>query len=93
MVDGGDLAIHIEVFEKGIGPQSFRIQGESKRRRRIFDGDSLGPIYGGLEVAEMIQLGENLKAIPENRTPLYPTSIRIETMLVICSCYWSRSFS
>ena len=41
MVDGGDLAIHIEVFEKGIGPQSFRIQGESKRRRRIFDGDSL----------------------------------------------------
>jgi hypothetical protein len=41
----------------------------------------------------MIQLGENLKAIRENRTPLYPTSIRIETILVICSCYWSRSFS
>ena len=72
MVVGGDLAIHIEVFEKGIVPQSFRTQGEGKRRWRMFGGDSLGLIDGGLEVVEMIQPGGSLEAIREKYRPLCP---------------------
>lgn len=53
----GDLRIVFTLFEPGMGPQSFRIQKEGNRAIRITCGDSLGAMYGGLELAEMITLG------------------------------------
>ena len=80
-------------LRKGIVPQSFRTQGEGKRRWRVFGGDSLGLIDGGLEVVEMIQPGGSLEAIREKSRPPMPASIHIETTLVTCSCFWYRSLS
>ncbi len=60
-----ELHISFERFEPGMGPQSFRIQKEGDRGIRIIYGDSLGAMYGGLEVAEMITLGRGLDAVEE----------------------------
>ena len=58
-------------FEAGIGPQSFRIQREGDRAIRIVCGDSLGAMYGGLELAEMITLGGGLHAVQEKARKPY----------------------
>ena len=66
-----DIHIVFEVFEPGMGPQSFRIQKEGERGIRIFCGDGLGAMYGGLEVAEMIKLGGGLHAVQEKARKPY----------------------
>jgi hypothetical protein len=58
-------------FESGMGPQSFRIQREGDRAIRIVYGDSLGAMYGGLELAEMIMLGGGLHAVQEKARKPY----------------------
>ena len=55
--------ITISQFEPGMGPQSFRIQREGARGVRIVAGDSVGAMYGALELAEQIGLGGGLKAV------------------------------
>lgn len=60
---GADRAIVFDTFQLGMGPQSFRIRREGENVIRIVGGDSLGAMYGGLEVAEMIALGGGLDAV------------------------------
>ena len=66
----GGLDIVFTQFEAGMGPQSFRIQKEGQRRIRIF-GDSMGAMYGGLELAEMICLRGGLHAVEEKARKPY----------------------
>jgi hypothetical protein len=66
-----DLRIVFTQFEPGMGPQSFRIQKEGNRAIRITYGDSLGAMYGGLELAEMITLGGGLEAVQEKARKPY----------------------
>ena len=68
-----DAELHIvfAIFESGMGPQSFRIQKEGDRTIRITCGDSLGAMYGGLELAEMITLGGGLHAVQEKARKPY----------------------
>jgi hypothetical protein len=66
-----EFRIVFEVFEPGMGPQSFRIQKEGERAIRIVCGDSLGAMYGGLELAEMIELGGGLDAVEEKARKPY----------------------
>jgi hypothetical protein len=68
---GEDVRIIFTVFEAGMGPQSFRIQKEGNRAIRIVCGDSLGAMYGGLELAEMITLGGGLHAVQEKARKPY----------------------
>ncbi len=64
--DPADLHIVFERFEAGMGPQSFRIQKEGDRGYRIIYGDSVGAMYGGLELAEQVRLGGGkLEAVRE----------------------------
>ena len=42
-----------------MGPQSFRIQREGTRGVRIVAGDSMGAMYGALELAEQIGLEDS----------------------------------
>lgn len=63
--DDPNLGIVFEIFSAGMGPQSFRIQREGVRGIRVIAGDSLGAMYGGLELAEQIQLGGGLDAVRE----------------------------
>ena len=81
MVDSGNLAIHIEVFKGKTSAVS----------THIFGGDNR-PIYGGPEVAGMIQASGSLKVIREKPPPRYPTSIRIETTQSDMS-FWYQSLS
>jgi hypothetical protein len=60
-----EFRIVFSQFEAGMGPQAFRIQKEGNRAIRIVCGDSLGAMYGGLELAEMITLGGGLHAVEE----------------------------
>ena len=60
---GPAVRIKFITFEQGMGPQAFRIHVEADRTIRIVGGDSLGAMYGGLEVAEMIRLGGSLAAV------------------------------
>jgi hypothetical protein len=64
-------AIVFDTFQLGMGPQSFRIRGEGSRVIRIVGGDSLGAMYGGLEVAEMIAMGGGLDAVVEKARKPY----------------------
>lgn len=66
-----DLRIVFTQFEPGMGPQSFRIRKEGNRAIRITCGDSLGAMYGGLELAEMIALGGGLEAVQEKASKPY----------------------
>ena len=50
--EGADFHIVFAEYRKGMGPQSFRIQKEGARGIRIFSGDSIGAMYGAIEVAE-----------------------------------------
>ncbi|MFC2087583.1 hypothetical protein ACFLSA_05450 [Bacteroidota bacterium] len=63
LAKNGDVFISFEVFKAGMDPQSFRIQREGERGFRIYGGDTVGLMYGGLELAEMITLGGGLHAI------------------------------
>jgi hypothetical protein len=67
----GDVRIIFTLFEQGMGPQAFRIQKEGDRAIRITCGDSLGAMYGGLELAEMISLGGGLHAVQEKARKPY----------------------
>ena len=60
-----DIQIGFEIFELGMGPQSFRIRKEGDRAITIVGGDELGCMYGGLELAEQITLGGGLDAVKE----------------------------
>lgn len=67
---GADRTIVFDTFQLGMGPQSFRIRREGENVIRVVGGDSLGAMYGGLEVAEMIALGGGLCAVvPKARKP------------------------
>jgi hypothetical protein len=68
---GKDLRVVFEIFEKGMGPQSYRIQKQGDSVIRIFAGDGLGAMYGGLELAEMISLGGGLERIEEKARKPY----------------------
>ena len=72
-VDGDDANVRIvfDIFKAGMGPQSFRIRREGNNTIRIVGGDSLGAMYGGLEVAEMVTLGSGLKNIQEKARKPY----------------------
>ena len=67
----GDLRIVFTLFESGMGPQAFRIQKEADRAICIVYGDSLGAMYGGLELAEMITLGGGLDGVQEKARKPY----------------------
>ena len=69
--ENADLRIVFDIFERGMGPQSFRIQKEGDQVIRIFGGDSLGLMYGGLELAEMVTLGGGLAAVKEKARKPY----------------------
>jgi hypothetical protein len=60
-----DFHVKFDFFKEGMGPQSYRIQREGTRGIRIVAGDSLGAMYGGLELAEQISLGGSLAAVRE----------------------------
>lgn len=66
-----DLQITLSHFAAGMGPQSFRIQKEGTRGIRIIFGDSVGAMYGALELAEQISLGGGLQAIQEKARKPY----------------------
>ncbi|MCB1122248.1 MAG: hypothetical protein KJT03_11910, partial [Verrucomicrobiae bacterium] len=66
-----DIHIAFATFKAGMGPQAFRIQREGDRGWRIFGGDSLGLMYGGLEMAEMIDLNGGLQGIEEKARKPY----------------------
>jgi hypothetical protein len=66
-----DRTIVFDRFALGMGPQSFRIRREGGRAIRIVGGDSLGAMYGGLEVAEMIAMGGGLDAVVEKARKPY----------------------
>jgi len=68
-----DVHITLSHFELGMGPQSFRIQKEGDRGIRIVYGDSVGAMYGAIELAEQISLGGGLQAVEEKaRKPYIP---------------------
>ncbi|MFC1763361.1 hypothetical protein ACFL6U_14945 [Planctomycetota bacterium] len=66
-----DLFIVLSKYELGMGPQSFRIQKESDRGIRIVYGDSVGAMYGAIELAEQISLGGGLAAVEEKARKPY----------------------
>ncbi|NQT40454.1 MAG: hypothetical protein HQ581_23370, partial [Planctomycetes bacterium] len=66
-----DRTILFDIFEPGMGPQSFRIRRESSGVIRVVGGDTLGAMYGGLEVAEMVALGGGLDAVAEKARKPY----------------------
>ena len=66
-----EFRVVFALFEAGMGPQAFRIQREGDWAIRIVCGDSLGAMYGGLELAEMISLGGGLHAVQEKSRKPY----------------------
>lgn len=66
-----DLHIVLSQYGLGMGPQSFRIQKESDRAIRIVYGDSVGAMYGAIELAEQISLGGGLAAVEEKARKPY----------------------
>lgn len=69
--DEADLNIIFTFFKPGMGPQAFRIQKEGDRAIRIVCGDSLGAMYGGLELAGTITLGGGIHAVHEKACKPY----------------------
>jgi hypothetical protein len=61
----GALRIVFDIYKTGMGPQAFRIRREGADTIRVVGGDSLGAMYGGLELAEAISLGGGLKGVRE----------------------------
>ncbi len=68
---GANKTIVFDTFSLGMGPQSFRIRREGQNVIRVIGGDSLGAMYGGLELAEMIALGGGLDAVVEKARKPY----------------------
>jgi len=68
---GGDIRIVFEISAAGMGPQAFRIRKEGGRIIRVVGGDSLGAMYGGLELAETIRLGGSLAAVADKARKPY----------------------
>ena len=68
---GADRTIVFDRFTLGMGPQSFRIRREGQNVIRVVGGDSLGAMYGGLELAEMITLGGGLDAVVDKARKPY----------------------
>lgn len=68
---GADMRIVFEIYQTGMGPQSFRIRKEGGNVIRVVGGDSCGAMYGGLELAEMITLGGGLDAVREKARKPY----------------------
>jgi len=66
-----DVHIVLSKYELGMGPQSFRIQKEGDRGIRIVYGDSVGAMYGAIELAEQIGLGGGLGAVEEKARKPY----------------------
>ena len=66
-----DRTIVFDTFPLGMGPQSFRIRREGEDVIRVVGGDSLGAMYGGLELAEMIALGGGLDTVVEKARKPY----------------------
>ena len=66
-----DRTIVFDTFELGMGPQSFCIRREGENVIRVVGGDSLGVMYGGLELAEMIALGGGFERIVEKARKPY----------------------
>ena len=50
-----------------LGPQCYQIRRAGSARIRIVGGDAVGCMYGGLELAEKIRLGEELMDIRESQ--------------------------
>ena len=69
--ENADFRIAITQFEPGMGPQSFRIQREGTRGVRIVAGDSVGAMYGALELAEQIGHGGGLEAVHDKARKPY----------------------
>ena len=59
------VRIALTIHREGLGPQAFRIRREGGRIIRVVGGDSLGAMYGGLELAETIRLGGGLAAVAD----------------------------
>ncbi len=68
---GAVKTIVFDTFSLGMGPQSFRIRRDGENVIRVIGGDSLGAMYGGLELAEMIALGGGLDAVTEKARKPY----------------------
>ncbi|KPL05686.1 hypothetical protein AMJ85_11205 [candidate division BRC1 bacterium SM23_51] len=66
-----DRKVIFDFFQPGMGPQAFRIRKEGGNAIRVVGGDSLGAMYGGLELAEMIALGGGLEAVREKARKPY----------------------
>lgn len=69
--DRAEIRVVFDIFASGIGPQGFRIRREGDDTIRVVGGDSLGVMYGGLDVAEMITLGGGVEAIEEKAQKPY----------------------
>ena len=69
--EDADVRIVFDTFKPGMGPQAFRIRREGEHVIRVVGGDSLGAMYGGLELAEMITLGGGLAAIEKKARKPY----------------------
>ncbi|MBT3202076.1 MAG: hypothetical protein HN350_19410 [Phycisphaerales bacterium] len=67
----GSVRIVFEISAAGMGPQAFRIRREGSRIIRVVGGDSLGAMYGGLELAETIRLGGGLGAVVDKARKPY----------------------
>ncbi len=71
--NGVGFYIRFQIYNQGFGPQAFRIQKEGTRGYSVTGGDSVGVMYGGLELAEQIQLAGDLGGIKEMaRKPYVP---------------------
>lgn len=66
-----EFQIVFNEYQLGMGPQSFRIQKEADRGIRIVYGDSIGAMYGAIELAEQISLGGGLAAVEEKARKPY----------------------
>ena len=72
MTDGkADLRITFALFRAGMGPQAFRLRREGADAIRVVGGDSLGAMYGGLELAERIALGGGLDGVTDKARKPY----------------------
>ena len=67
----GAVRIVFEISAAGMSPQAFRIRKEGGRTVRVVGGDSLGAMYGGLELAETIRLGGSLAAVADKARKPY----------------------
>ena len=61
----GTCCITLDLKSGTLGPQCYQILRAGRARIRIIGGDAVGCMYGGLELAEKIRLGEKLADIQE----------------------------